>query len=507
MPVPITEVMWARDRLPNMLWLTAMLAYHGERDGIRLITTTLDELARLLPPGQDVDETRGAALTGTLTSLDEVPEHRRADAITRLKALGLYDAAFPPAYARAMSRYPGVPGAWILTEARAAADSAATDVEPEAVLAAALTAAWEGQTRVSTLAKAVVVRGYLHAGRLHFPLDIEDTLEALSRYPFDVTEDERRIVEPFIRTTYGAVSNPSADTAEAERVVQWAQSFWRANWALYPCTYPELDVLPPDLATKADDDPEDRAATQAELPALRKVLQAAVDACAERFAEAHDGADPDLYHPARNEVLTGIAHRHVRAVDAMIRYPALWSDEQSTFVMRNILEGRIVFRWLVRRNDPSLFDKFKDYGRGHLKLQVLHLREYRDKLGPEGAELDEYLGYLESLLNRDGWEEMQDISLDGNFAGVDTRRMALAVGLEDEYRLIFAPMSSDIHGEWASLDRRVMIPCSNPLHRGHRIPNQDRPPVLRTDLVRAALQHLDALVSEYADAMARAESA
>lgn len=234
---------------------------------------------------------------------------------------------------------------------------------------------------------------------------------------------------------------------------------------------------------------------------FRAEIQAVVDEVTTQFEQAQRGADPDLYDPDRNEVITGITARHVRAVDAMVRYPALWTDEQGTFVMRNLVEGRIVLRWLLHKGEPALFTKFKDYGRGHLKLQVLHLREYRDKLGKDGESLDDYLAYLEGLLNRDTWEEMQDISLDGNFAGVDTRRMALAVGMEDEYRLLFAPMSSDVHGEWASLDRRVMVPCENVLHRRHRIPNPDARPVIRTDLVGAALDHLQRLVDDYCTAV------
>ena len=222
----------------------------------------------------------------------------------------------------------------------------------------------------------------------------------------------------------------------------------------------------------------------------------------EQFERVHRKADPDLYVPDRNEVLTGITARHVRAMDAMARYPALWADEQGTFVMRNLLEGRIVLRWLVHKRDPALFTKFKNYGRGRLKLQVLHLREYRDKVGRQGESLDDYLKYQEEVLNRDTWEEMLDISLNGNFAGVDTRRMATAVGMEDEYKLLFAPLSSKVHGEWASLDRQVMVPCENVLHRQHRIPNPDKGPVIRTDLAVAALDHFRRLVDDYRQAVA-----
>lgn len=497
---PITDIMWARDQLPDLLWVCSMLGHHGERDGLNVIVETLAVLESYLPELEpDADgRTGGPFLTGALTTFDRVPEAVRRDAVAQLQDMQLYEDAFPWLFVRALSKYENAPGGWLLSGWEGPGIPIVAADEPERFLRAAITPAMHGQSRTSTLAKFVVVSRYAKAGYLHFPHSMASQLEAISRYPFRVTEDERKFVEPFIRSTYGAITGPRSVPAEPAPSLDWAQMFWRSNWHLYRC----------ETTTGAANSREDAAADgdgfdpAEDLRRFRSQLQAEVDDVTAQFANAHRQADPDLYAPDRNEVLTGITARHVRAVDAMIRYPSLWTDEQGTFVMRNLLEGRIVLRWLVHKADPALFTKFKDYGRGHLKLQVLHLREYRDKLGKDGESLDEYLEYLETLLNRDTWEEMQDISLDGNFAGVDTRRMALAVGMEDEYRLLFAPMSSDVHGEWASLDRHIMVPCENVLHRRHRIPNPDKQPVIRTDLVAAALDHLRSLVDDYSEAVA-----
>ncbi len=496
----MTDIMWARDQLPDLLWVCSMLAHHGEQEGLGVTLATLSVLESYLPELEPDEQGRARRpfLTGALTALDLVPEVRRREAVAELQDKGFYEEAFPWLFARAMSKYQDMPGAWLLTGWGGPSVPIVAADQPERFLRDAVTPAMHGQSRHSTLAKAFVVSRYAKAGYLHFPSDMSDQLEMVSRYPFNVTEDERRMVEPLLRSTFGAITGPRSVPAESDPALAWAREFWRSNWSLYPCRTTSGALGDPantHASTERGADPGE------DMRNFRAEIQAVVDEVTTQFEQAQRGADPDLYDPDRNEVITGITARHVRAVDAMVRYPALWTDEQGTFVMRNLVEGRIVLRWLLHKGEPALFTKFKDYGRGHLKLQVLHLREYRDKLGKDGESLDDYLAYLEGLLNRDTWEEMQDISLDGNFAGVDTRRMALAVGMEDEYRLLFAPMSSDVHGEWASLDRRVMVPCENVLHRRHRIPNPDARPVIRTDLVGAALDHLQRLVDDYCTAV------
>lgn len=147
----------------------------------------------------------------------------------------------------------------------------------------------------------------------------------------------------------------------------------------------------------------------------------------ERFHNANSKADPDLYAPDRNEVLTGITIRHLRSAQAMIPYPGLWSAEHGAGIIRSLVEGRIVQEWLMHKNDADLFTKFKEYGRGHLKLHVLHLREYHESLSEPVEELEDTIASMEDLLNRGLMEEFQDISVEGSFTKTNTRDMAYAV--------------------------------------------------------------------------------
>jgi hypothetical protein len=124
------------------------------------------------------------------------------------------------------------------------------------------------------------------------------------------------------------------------------------------------------------------------------------------------------------------------------------------------------------RDEPTLYSRFKEYGRGRLKLLKLHLEEYVDSLDEPPEELLRYLEYLDAEVNSETLEEFQDISVEATFSGVSARDMAKEVGMDREYRLQFAPASSATHGEWSTLDRYVLERCQNPLHGGHRMPRQ-----------------------------------
>jgi hypothetical protein len=143
----------------------------------------------------------------------------------------------------------------------------------------------------------------------------------------------------------------------------------------------------------------------------------------------------------------------LRALFVLINDPGIWTMEHGASYIRALVEARITLKWLVQQDDAALYERFKSYGRGRLKLLKLHLEEYRDGLSGPSPDLDSHIEYLEALVNQDLWEEFQDISVEGNFAGVDTRRMAEQVGMVTEYRLVFAPASANVHGEWAALDQ------------------------------------------------------
>lgn len=129
---------------------------------------------------------------------------------------------------------------------------------------------------------------------------------------------------------------------------------------------------------------------------------------------------------------------------------------------------------------------------GRLKLLKLHLEEYVDSVDDPPTELKEYLEFLDAEVNQEIGEEWQNISVESTFSSKSARDMAKDVGMEQEYKLLFAPASSATHGEWSSLDRTVLVRCQNPLHRRHRIPRE----TLTTPIGSEFMDTIHALVEE-----------
>lgn len=80
--------------------------------------------------------------------------------------------------------------------------------------------------------------------------------------------------------------------------------------------------------------------------------------------------------------------------------------------------------------------------------------------------------------------------------------MAAEVGLEREYRLLFAPASSNVHGEWSVIDEYALERCRNPLHMRHRIARHDVGGPIGSMVVETVMGFVTLLVDEYAAATA-----
>ncbi|MEW6477168.1 MAG: DUF5677 domain-containing protein [Actinomycetota bacterium] len=472
---------WLKDALPDFLWLCAHIADHPLR-GMYLVTRALDVV-------DDVLKEHGTETSswGRLTQFEGFPVEVRSPVLDALEGEGIYEQAFPEEFAHALGMYPDAPGRWLLDTWRRRGLS----VDPEVAqryLAPIIAESFHGQHLVPTRAKFVYIRGVVKAGRLHVPAE-SDMPELLSRYPERLTEQERSKTEPAIRATFGAMLDLDGD-AEVRR--EWCQRFWRSNWSLYSCISPESPYL-------GGGEPQDRADVAAVLAHFRD----ASEQLRRRLEEVALRIDPDLYTPDRYEVLTGIATRVIRLVEGAAGAPLLWTDEYGAMLMRSVVEAKILIRWLDHKADPRLYTRFKDYGRGRLKLLKLHAEEYADSLEDVPDHLARYLEHLDAEVNADVWEEFQEISIDKTFSGVTARQMAIDVGLKSDYDFVFAPASGTTHGDWTALDRYALVRCRNPLHMWHRIPNFDVAVLVDPSVMQTVVAMADDVIDEYNAALVR----
>lgn len=421
---------------------------------------------------------------GTLVSFDAVPEDLRQTIIERLKARYLYERAFPVEFSVSLVKYENPPGRWLWEYPRPQGGfSDERKQMADEQLAKTIDDCWSGRNQNSTWAKMGLTSAGFSSGRTLITRSMADDWGALlPRYPYDLTEDETKRVESSMRAMYLAMSTLLPEEKRVATDV-WAKEFWRRNWSLYECTEDEST-------------PSEHEDDEKEMIKYHKQLQARFADLTEKFFKAAS-ADPDLYDPVRHEVLSGIVSRSRRAVTIVLGNPMMWSSEHGSGVVRALVEARIVLKWLLHKNDSSLYIKFQEYGRGHLKLLKLHLEAYVDKQEDPNQELIANIAELDSVVNRDISEEFQNISIEPNFAGTSVRKMAEEVGMADDYRFLFAPASSAFHGEWPALDQFALVQCQNPMHRGHRIVQKNDGVFIGSHLVNITLNELEDLISLY----------
>jgi hypothetical protein len=138
---------------------------------------------------------------------------------------------------------------------------------------------------------------------------------------------------------------------------------------------------------------------------------------------------------------------------------------EGRLAIRTLTEIVITLSFLLKRDNPNLWQKFRSHGSGQAKLALLKMIDLESEL-PGYINLNE----LETFANEDIWQELTSIEL-GNWAGMDLRKMSEEAGLKHVYDKYYGWPSGYVHGQWGAVRDTVFGLCLNPLHRYHRIPS------------------------------------
>ena len=458
---------WDRDMVPEMLWLASLVVEEWpDRGEHHRALSMLDEL---IPEGK-------ACLDGTVSAFSLVPEDRRAHARG-----WLVDAkALTEGFANALALYEDCPAGWMVEDWRKEHrpdPAAGADYFKQLVLKMR-----DNRSSYTAQLRWVVLARMAKNGKLFMPRELIDELQ---RYPRGLDDDERSGCESMIRASSLSAAAVPGSPREA---TGWARSFWQQNRLLSPCENEAGGRL-------EDDEPEALVSGEAVLTTsdVRAGFVKAIEALEHDLQDQQGEIVLDLYEPVRDEVMLGLASRQVRLLRRFIEQPSGWTTERSPHTIRPMVDTRILAAWLVWKDDPELFERYKDFGQGKLKLLKLNFEEHIGDREGDDPSHKEYVAWLEARVNEDVMEEFQTISLAASFADRSIFRMAEDVGLKDLYNLVYSPLSGESHGDWASLRLHDLRRCSNPLHRYHRLGRfADREEVATLDFAYTAA----ALMSE-----------
>jgi hypothetical protein len=468
--LPVSLSHWDRDVLPEMLWVDAALDKLGWDRAPGPIRAALDAIEGSADGGP-----KGAVLSGLISSFSAVPSERRPTARAALRNLHLDDATLPEPFRHALGLYPECPAAWLIEDWRKT-----NRVDPEigiGHLKAAVLRLFDSKSVYSTRCRMLPLGRLIERGKIHLPRQ-SPIVHLFSKYPAHLSDDEQRAAESMARATFGGISRLMFQETE------WAQYFWRHNY--------EISVCQPVGYAPTEGQPLGKELSEAIIGQMLHAtgrLRSVIDKAATQ-------APLDIYEINKDEVLFGLLSRQFRLFTAVASDIRLWAPDLGRMLLRPMADGLITLKWLISRNDPALFDKFKTFSAGKRKLLKLHMEEFADGARLDLAELE---SYLSDSVNEEIWEELLPIDLGVNFADTNMRKMALEVELGDLYNLVFSPSSGEVHGEWMSLKEFNLQRCGNPLHRFHRLPRLSPLPLLDPSAVLQAASILAATFQAWSD--------
>ena len=151
--------------------------------------------------------------------------------------------------------------------------------------------------------------------------------------------------------------------------------------------------------------------------------------------------------------------------------------------LRTILEVRVNLQYLMSMDSIDLWKKWREYGAGQAKLNVLKYEDTTDI--PQHIDQET----MTMIASEDIWEEFLTIDL-ASWSGLDLRRLSEKSRAKDAYDKYYSWTSSYSHGMWGAIRESNYQTCVNPLHRLHRHPERQ----VLNDVVEDAAELVDKIL-------------
>lgn len=435
---------WQRDLLPEHLWIAALADVFPIDTVHHQFYEFMDIIDSFIPDGSHA--------LGLLSDFALVPTDKREDFWSQHSTK--IEELFHKPIGRILAFYPNNPASWLVSSNLITREgSLDPEVELNRLRNLVIKLFPGKDDYVGHLRALPLGRAFKHGIiKLFHDLSI---VELLPKYRKNCTPDEQRRVQQFARIFI----NMMYIEKDQYKSKLWPQYFWRHNFDLAVCKPRTLYIMGA------------KPMTEEHFPLFIEVLESNAEIARGYISNLWEKVACDLYDPDRDEILFGLFSRLIRLYCLIAEDTRLWSRDTGGIMLRCLADCAITFAYLLKCGKQEDFRDFKNYGEGQEKLLMLHLQDnYEGETTVEGRDstaISEELGGFSI--------EMTNIEL-GNWSEKDTRKLAVASGMERFYRLVFSPTSSDIHGTWLSLKHSSLNRCAEPLHRFHRLPSYTEPP-------------------------------
>lgn len=186
----------------------------------------------------------------------------------------------------------------------------------------------------------------------------------------------------------------------------------------------------------------------------------------------------DMSQIEKHEVIGALLARQVTLATQLAGAPSLWNGHSAPLILRAMVDNYINLAWIFHRETLERSKRFIEYGLGQQKLVIEHRKQELIKSGVKNVDKEPSIVALEDWVNSQRYTFLTTVNV-GQWADMDTRKMAEEANCLDFYRFAYAPFSASVHSMWNHISRYNLDACANPLHRFHKIPMD---PDMYTDL-------------------------
>jgi hypothetical protein len=300
-------------------------------------------------------------------------------------------------------------------------------------LAAAIARCLDHQSESSTDIRFLKVAVPIVAGRLKFGPGMEERVQEILEFP---NRGDLRSVRPSVRAMEVSVRRHPRPP--------WVREFWNECVNGTPC------IDPTDL--------------RSELKRSAAILDPRnVFGCRQRLATRFFEVKTSERTDARLDATFGLV-LYALSIIATLAVTRSHETMLGRLAIRALVEARVTLAFLASRDELKLWNQWRVYGAGQVKLAFLKAQESTSDL-PTFYDSEE----LQQLADEDIWQEHLDIDL-GHWTKGNLRWMAAEAGEKDLYDRYYAWSSTFVHAQWGAVRDTDYVTCHNPLHRLHRIP-------------------------------------
>ncbi len=147
----------------------------------------------------------------------------------------------------------------------------------------------------------------------------------------------------------------------------------------------------------------------------------------------------------------------------IMEFDRTFKGEISDLVLRAQMESFIVASWLIKRKDPALFIRFREFSTGRERLfgEMLAGHAPNDEMKKQATKL------IDEAIEEAGVHHIDVATERGDAFELRIDQMADEVfGKDNMYYLLFKRLSDVTHGHWRIIAKHDLLKSINPMQNG-----------------------------------------